>query len=49
MSPGKGVTSVRQISGSFLVLMILGASHAGAWKREVLGTGEAGQLVSGIN
>ena len=49
VSPGKGVTSVRQISGSFLVLMILGASHAGAWKREVLGTGEAGQQVSGIN
>jgi hypothetical protein len=34
--PGKGVTSVHQISGSFLGLMILVVSHAGAWKREVL-------------
>ena len=42
------MTSVLQISGSFLVLMILGVSHAGAWKREVLETGEADQLVSDI-
>ena len=47
MSPVIGVTSVHQISGNFLGLMILVVSLAGAWKREVLETGECGQLVNG--